>query len=215
MKVLVIDDHPIVIQGCRRLLEDMGVEEIYVAASLSEGFRTYRQKRPDMIIVDLSMQAGALGGLSFIRRLRVHDERTPILVLSMHSDRMIVSRALEVGANGYLLKDTSSEEFLKAFRRVRDGLPYLNHELASQIAFMEARGDRNPLGRMTLRELQTLSLIAEGKPYISIAEELHVSYKTVVNTSAQLKAKLGVRTLPELMRIAIQHLPSNAGKPSV
>ena len=64
-----------------------------------------------------------------------------------------------------------------------------------------------------LRELQTLSLIAEGKPYISIAEELHVSYKTVVNTSAQLKAKLGVRTLPELMRIAIQHLPANAGKP--
>jgi two-component system, NarL family, invasion response regulator UvrY len=77
---------------------------------------------------------------------------------------------------------------------------------------MEARGDRNPLSRMTLRELQTLSLIAEGKPYISIAEELHVSYKTVVNTSAQLKAKLGVRTLPELMRIAIQHLPSNVSR---
>jgi len=215
MKVLVSDDHPIVIQGCRRMLEDMGVDEIFVAATLSEGFRVYRQRRPDLIIADLSMQSGALGGLSFIRRLRVHDERTPILVLSMHSDRMIVSRALEVGANGYLLKDTSSEEFMKAFRRVRDGLPYLNHDLASQIAFMEARGDRNPLSRMTLRELQTLSLIAEGKPYISIAEELHVSYKTVVNTSAQLKAKLGVRTLPELMRIAIQHLPANASKPSM
>ena len=215
MKVLVIDDHPIVIQGCRRMLEDMGVDEIFVAATLSEGFRVYRQRRPDLIIADLSMQSGGLGGLSLIRRLRVHDERTPILVLSMHSDRMIVSRALEVGANGYLLNDTSSEEFMKAFRRVRDGLPYLNHDLASQIAFMEARGDRNPLSRMTLRELQTLSLIAEGKPYISIAEELHVSYKTVVNTSAQLKAKLGVRTLPELMRVAIQHLPANASKPSL
>jgi two-component system invasion response regulator UvrY len=215
MKVLVIDDHPVVIQGCRRLLEDMGVEEILVAASLSEGFRIYRQKRPDMIIVDLSMQSGALGGLSFIRRLRIHDESTPVLVLSMHSDRMIVSRALEVGANGYLLKDTSSEEFAKAFRRVRDGQPYLNHELASEIAFREARGDSNPLSRMSLRELQTLSLIAEGKPYIAIAEELHVSYKTVVNTSAQLKVKLGVRTLPELMRIAIQHLPSSASKPNL
>ncbi|MFN3625144.1 MAG: response regulator [Hyphomicrobium sp.] len=215
MKVLVIDDHPVVIQGCRRLLEDMGVEEILVAASLSEGFRIYRQKRPEMIIVDLSMQSGALGGLSFIRRLRIHDETTPVLVLSMHSDRMIVSRALEVGANGYLLKDTSSEEFAKAFRRVRDGQPYLNHELASEIAFREARGDSNPLSRMSLRELQTLSLIAEGKPYIAIAEELHVSYKTVVNTSAQLKVKLGVRTLPELMRIAIQHLPGSASKPSL
>jgi two-component system invasion response regulator UvrY len=212
MKVLVVDDHPIVIQGCRRLLEDMNVEEVLVAASLSEGFRLYRQKKPDMIIVDLSMQSGALGGLSFIRRLRIHDERTPVLVLSMHSDRMIVSRALEVGANGYLLKDTSSEEFVKAFRQVRDGQPYLSHELASQIAFMEARGDRNPLSRMTLRELQTLALIADGRPYISIAEELHVSYKTVVNTCAQLKTKLGVRSLPELMRIAIQHLPAHVSK---
>jgi len=215
MKVLVIDDHPIVIQGCQRLLEDMGVEEVFLASALSEGFRIYRQKHPDMIIVDLSMQSGALVGLSFIRRLRVHDERTRVLVLSMHSDRMIVSRALEVGANGYLLKDTSPEEFAKAFRRVRDGQPYLNHDLASEIAFMDARGDRNPLSRMTMRELQTLSLIAEGKPYIAIAEELHVSYKTVVNTSAQLKAKLGVRTLPELMRIAIQHLPTSPSKPGL
>lgn len=212
MKVLVIDDHPIVIQGCRRLLEDMGVSEILVAASPSDGFRLYRQKHPDMIIVDLSMQSGVLGGLSFIRRLRIYDERTPILVLSMHSDRMIVSRALEMGANGYLLKDTSSEEFIKAFRTVRDGGRYLGHELASQIAFMDARGQRNPLSRMSLRELQTISLIAEGKPYNAIAEELHVSYKTVVNTCAQLKSKLGARSLPELMRIAIQHLPSNLNK---
>jgi DNA-binding NarL/FixJ family response regulator len=212
MQVVVIDDHPIVIQGCRRLLEDLGVEEIHNASSLSEGFRLYRQKQPDVIIVDLSMQSGALGGLTFIRRLRIHDEKTPILVLSMHADPVIVSRALEVGANGYILKDTSSEEFMKAFKRVRDGHTYLNHELASQIAFMEARGNRNPLSSMSLRELQTLTLIAEGKPYISIADELHVSYKTVVNTCATLKTKLGVRTLPELMRIAIQHLPATVSK---
>ena len=67
MSVLVIDDHPIVIQGCRRMLEDLGVSEVHVASSLAEGFRLYRQKRPEMIIVDLSMQSGALGGLSFIR----------------------------------------------------------------------------------------------------------------------------------------------------
>jgi DNA-binding NarL/FixJ family response regulator len=212
MQVLVIDDHPIVIQGCRRLLEDMGAEEIHHAASLAQGFRIYRQKRPDVIIVDLSMRSRALGGLSFIRRLRIHDARTPIRVFSMHADPVIVSRALEVGANGYLLKDTSSEEFIKALRKVHAGLPYLSHELASQIAFMEAQGNRSPLKAMTLRELQTLLLIAEGKPYIAIAEELHVSYKTVVNTCARLKSKLGVRTLHELMRIAIQHLPSAVGK---
>jgi two-component system, NarL family, invasion response regulator UvrY len=212
-RVLIIDDHPIVLQGCRQLLEDAGVTEILEAQSLTDGFRLYRNQKPDVIIVDLAMRTGALGGLSFIRRLRLHDNTTPILVFTMHSDPVIVSRALELGATGYVLKDTSSEEVVRAFRRVRENRPYIGHDLASEVAFMEARGTSNPLKKMTVRELQTLALIAEGKPYGVIAEQLHVSYKTVANTCTQLKAKLGVRTLAELMRIAIQHLPSPSMKP--
>ena len=123
-----------------------------------------------------------------------------------------ISSLSHLGATGYVLKDTSSDEVLKAFQRVRENRPYLSHDLASEVAFMEARGTTNPLRRMTVRELQTLALVAEGKPYGVIAENLHVSYKTVANTCTQLKAKLGVRTLPELMRIAIQHLPSATAK---
>jgi two-component system invasion response regulator UvrY len=108
-RVLVIDDHPIVLQGCRQLLEDAGVEQIVQAQSLADGFRLYRAQKPDVIIVDLAMRTGALGGLSFIRRLRLHDQKTPILVFTMHSDPVIVSRALEVGATGYVLKDTSPD----------------------------------------------------------------------------------------------------------
>jgi len=211
-RVLVIDDHPIVLQGCRQLLEDVGVKHVHQAQSLADGFRAYRTQKPDVIIVDLAMHSGSLGGLSFIRRLRLHDPNTPILVFTMHSDPVIVSRALEVGATGYVLKDTPPEEVQTAFQRVRENRPYLSHDLASEVAFMEARGTTNPLRRMTVRELQTLALVAEGKPYGVIAEHLHVSYKTVANTCTQLKAKLGVRTLPELMRIAIQHLPAANGK---
>jgi two-component system invasion response regulator UvrY len=211
-RVLVIDDHPIVLQGCIRLFEDAGATQIHQAQSLAEGFRMYRRHKPEIIIADLAMRTGALGGLSLIRRLRIHDEKTPILVFTMHSDPVIVSRALEVGATGYVLKDAPSEEVVKAFNKVRAGTPYLSHDLAADVAFMEARGKSNPLRAMTLRELQTLALIAEGKPYGAIAEELNVSYKTVANTCAQLKTKLGVRRLPELMRIAIQHLPSASGR---
>ena len=212
-RVLVIDDHPIVLQGCRQLLEDVGVDDIVQAQSLADGLILYRKHKPDVIIVDLNLGPGALGGLSFISRLRLHDQRTPILVFTMHSDPAIVRRALEVGATGYLLKDTPSEEVLKAFETVREGRPYLSHDLATEVAFMEARGTTNPLGPMTVRELQTLALVAEGKTFKVIAERLHVSYKTVANTCTQLKAKLGVRTLPELMRIAITHLPSAAARP--
>lgn len=206
-QVLVIDDHPIVLQGCKQLLEDAGVDNVVQAQTLVEGFRLYRSQRPDVIVVDLTMGPGTLGGLTFISRLRSHDQLTPVLVFTMHSDPVIVSRALEVGATGYVLKDASWDEVLNAFRAVREGKPYLSHHLASEVAFMEARGTTNPLRRMTMRELQTLAFLAEGKPYGVIAEHLHVSYKTVANTCTRLKAKLGVQTLPELMRVAIQHLP--------
>ncbi len=213
MQVLVIDDHPIVLEGCRQLLKYAGAKRIVQSQSLADGFRLYRAKKPDLIIVDLAMRTGSLGGLSFIRRLRLHDTRTPILVFSMHNDPFIVSRALKIGANGYILKDTSGEEILKALEKLREGTPYLSHELASEVAFMEARGrTSNPLQSVTVRELQILSLLAEGQPYTQIAKNLHVSYKTVANTCSQLKVKLGVHSLPELMRVAIEHLPAARGK---
>jgi len=127
---------------------------------------------------------------------------------------MIIRRALEAGATGYLLKDAPSEEFLKAFNTVRSGRPYLSHEVASEIAFSETRLNASPLQALTVRELQTLALIAEGKSYGVIAEELNISYKTVANTTSQIKMKLGARSLPELMRIAIQHLPGPSGRRS-
>ena len=121
---------------------------------------------------------------------------------------MIIRRALQAGATGYLLKDAPSDEFLKAFDTVRSGRPYLNHQVASEIAFNETSTSANPLQALSVREIQTLSLIAEGKSYGVIAEELRVSYKTVANTTSQIKMKLGVRSLPELMRVAIQYMPA-------
>jgi len=207
-QVLIVDDHPVVLQGCGRIFEDAGIENILLASSFSQAFRLYRQHKPDVVVVDLAIGSLALSGLSFVRRLRIHDRKTPILVLSMHNDPMIVGRALSLGANGYVLKDTAADELMKAFAKVRDGLPYLSHELASSIAFMEARDKTNPIRSLTMRELQTLELVADGKPYGSIADELGVSYKTVVNTISNIKSKLGAKSLPELMRIGINHLPN-------
>jgi two-component system, NarL family, invasion response regulator UvrY len=209
-RVLLIDDHPIVLQGCKKLLEGAGADEVDQAQSASEGFRIYRRQKPDVIVVDLAMQAGALSGLSFIRRLRRVDSETPVLVLTMHRDPMVVGRALELGASGYVLKDAPPEEVVRAFQKVRDGKSYLSHDLASDVVFSRLREKTNRLERLTPRELQTLTLVAEGKPYGEIAEELEVSYKTVANICTQLKTKLGARTRPELMRIAIQYLPETA-----
>jgi two-component system invasion response regulator UvrY len=204
--VLIIDDHPIVLQGCRRLLQDAGVETVLDARDVASGYRSYLRHSPDVVIVDLAMQGSGLGGLPLIRRIRAHDPRTRILVFSMHSDPIIVARALEAGATGYVLKDTSSEELVKAFGQVRAGAPYLSSDMAMQVALVQTGVRRNPLGDLTPRELETLSLLAQGKPYGKIADELKVSYKTVVNTCSQLKQKLDARNLPELIRMAVQLL---------
>jgi DNA-binding NarL/FixJ family response regulator len=211
--VVVVDDHPIVLQGCRRMLEDAGVEVILEAPDAITGYKLCRRHRPDVAIVDLAMQEGGLSGLPLIRRIRTYDPRVRILVFSMHSDPIIVARALEAGACGYVLKDTSSEDFLKAFKAVIASGAYLSHDLALQVALVRTSARIDPLAQLTPRELQTLSLLAKGKPYGHIADELSVSYKTVVNLSSQLKHKLEVRNLPELIRAAVHLLGARTNPP--
>lgn len=210
--VLIIDDHPFVLQGCARILEDANLARVVPASTLADGFRQYRTHAPQLIIVDLSIKSAMLGGLSFVRRLRLHDKKTPILVLSMHKDPMIVRRALDLGATGFVLKDAPSDEFLSAFHHARQGKAYLSHDVASDIVFSAAKSTSSPFQSLTLRELQMLQLLADGKPYGTIAQELNVSYKTVANTCSLIKSKLGARSLPELMRIALKHLPE---RPSI
>jgi two-component system, NarL family, invasion response regulator UvrY len=205
-EVLVVDDHPIVRQGCRRMLEDAGVPTVHEAQDVESGFKLYRQHRPDVVIVDLAMQGSGLSGLALIERINAHNPAARILVFSMHSDPIIIARALAAGATGYVLKDTSPGELIKAFEKIRSGTHYLSEELAMQVALVHAPARQSPLAELTPRELQTLSLLAEGKPYGRIADELNVSYKTVVNVCAQLKQKLDAHNLPELIRSAVQLL---------
>ncbi|MGH6858627.1 MAG: response regulator transcription factor [Phyllobacterium sp.] len=208
-RVLLIDDHPIVLQGCRQLLQDAGISDILEASTAVAGYRLFLRGKPDVVAVDLALQGNKLGGLDLCRRMRAHDRRVPILVFSMHSDPFIVNRALAAGATGYVLKDAGPKDFLDAFEAVRARRPYLNHQLALEVAMLGARRNSSPLADLSPRELQALTLLAEGKPYGQIANDLNVSYKTVANTFSQLKGKLGARNLPELIRMAIQNVSSS------
>jgi two-component system, NarL family, invasion response regulator UvrY len=205
-RVLIIDDHPIVTQGCRQLLENARVTEIYEARDIADGYGQYRAHRPDVIILDLTIGKNELGGISFTQRLRRRDRQTPILVFTMHDDPLIVGRALTMGATGYVLKDGPLNELSRAFVEVCHGRTYVSPCLLP-LASGDKRGAVNPLGRLNQRELETLMLLVEGKPYRAIAELMFVSCTTVATTSARVKAKLGVNTLPELMRAGLRYLP--------
>jgi two-component system, NarL family, invasion response regulator UvrY len=204
--VLIIDDHPIVLQGCRRVLEDAGMGPVLTASDIVAGYRLWRRHEPDVAVVDLAIQGKGLAGIDLIRRIRAHKARAHVLVLSMHNDAMIVARSLEAGATGYVLKDTSSEQLVKAVQQVATGAPYLDGELAMKVAMIGSGRAGNRLSDLTPRELQVLSLLADGKPYDRIASELNVSYKTIVNVSSQLKQKLQAGNLPELISTAVKLL---------
>jgi two-component system, NarL family, invasion response regulator UvrY len=206
-KVLVVDDHPIVLQGCRRILEDAGGATVFEASDVATGYELFRSHKPDVVVIDLSMRDIGLGGLSLIRRISGDDRRVPILVLSMHRDPTLVFQALEAGAVGYVLKDTATEELLRAIQEVQRGSRYLSHSLAIEVAVSRVPSRSQSLADLTSRELDALALLAKGKTYTHIAQELNVSYKTVVNISWQLKKKLDVDNLPALVQKAMQLLP--------
>jgi two-component system, NarL family, invasion response regulator UvrY len=205
-KILVIDDHPIVLQGCRRLLEDAGFTTVLDAGDATAGYELFCRHLPDVVIVDLSLRENGLGGLSLIERINSRDPRARILALSMYRDPAIVAHALKAGASGYILKDTAPEDLLDGIRTIQEGNSYLSPGLALQVALASACSRQKSLGELTPRELETLTLLAAGKSYTSIAEELNVGYKTVVNTASHLKRKLDAHSLPALVRKAAQLL---------
>ena len=205
--VLIVDDHPVVPQGCRRILQDAGITTVLEASDTATGYELFRNHRLDLGVIDLSMRDDGLGGMSLIRRINADDRRFPILVLSMHRVSTIVLQALEAGALGYVLKDTATEDLLKAVAEVQRGNRYLSHSLAIEVAVARMPPRSPSLADLTPRELDALILLAKGKTYSRIAEELRISYKTVVNVSVQLKKKLDVNTLPALVQRAVQLFP--------
>jgi two-component system, NarL family, invasion response regulator UvrY len=124
----------------------------------------------------------------------------------MHKDPIVVARALEAGASGYILKDAAPEDLLNAIQTTQEGNLYLPDDLAIGVARISASSRQNPLSELTSRELETLTLVAQGKSYSRIAEELNVTYKTVANIGSHLKRKLEADNLSALVRKAVQLL---------
>lgn len=209
VRILIVDDHPIVVTGLRRLLHDAGWADVDHTSSFAKAFRRCRRSRPDAVVIDLSMNAGGLAGLSFVRRLRRFDRDVPILVLTMHNDPIIARAALRTGANGYVVKDTSPEEVVQGLTAVLDGHPYVSRVLASDLAFLKARQPASSaIDALSSRERHVLSMLAEGKTYAQIADNLALSYKAVAHICNRLKPKLGVRSLQELTHFALQNFPT-------
>ena len=202
MKVLIVEDHPIVRNGLRRLLAAEGELEIREAANGKEALSIFREQRPGLVILDVNLPG--IGGLEVIARLKIADPNARVLVLSMHDDEIHVTRALQAGAAGYVSKNAPPDEILEAIRRVAAGHTYLEHEIAEELAFSSVRTSWHPLKDLSSRDLEVLRLLAKGCTLPQIADTVGISYKTAANNCSQIKAKLRAATTADLVRLAIQ-----------
>jgi two-component system invasion response regulator UvrY len=200
MKVLLVDDHAIVRDGLKRLLADLDADEILEASTGRAALTLARSERPELVILDLNLPD--LGGLEVLGRLLREDRDLRILVLTMHAEPLYASRALQAGAKGYVSKAAAPAEIVAAVRAVARGEGYVEAKVAQAIAL--GGGPRAPLDNLSLRDLETLRLLAEGKSLGEIADALGIAYKTAANGCTQLKEKLGVSRTGELIRMAVE-----------
>jgi two-component system, NarL family, invasion response regulator UvrY len=214
MKVLIVDDHPIVRAGLRRLLAVEPAAEVCEAAEGKDALDALREQRPTLVILDLNLPG--LGGIEVIVRLKIADPQVPILVLSMHDDYIHVTRALQAGAAGYVSKNAPPEELLEAARRVASGHTYIEHEIAEGLVFSNLRMPLHPLDDLSTRDLEMLRLLAQGNTLPQIADTLGIAYKTAANSLSRIKTKLGASGTADLIRIAIRSglLDRDAGLPA-
>jgi two-component system, NarL family, invasion response regulator UvrY len=204
MKILIVDDHPIVRAGVRRLLAGNPDGEIAEAASAQEALTLAKTFQPDLLVLDLNLPG--MGSFDIIARLTRETRPPQILVLSMHEDPVYAKRALEAGANGYVSKNAPVAQIVEAVARLADGQTFMSDELAQQLASWNSRPSSHPLHHLSRRDLEILRLLAEGRNIQQIADALQIGYKTVANNSSLIKAKLGIKRTAELIRFATREL---------
>jgi DNA-binding NarL/FixJ family response regulator len=201
-RILIVDDHPVVVSGCRSLFASDDSVKIDEASDAKSGYRAYVQKRPNVAVIDIRLPD--VFGFELMRRIRKDDPGARIIMFSMNEDPAFVVRAIEMGAQGYISKSDDPRLFAKAVRKVAAGDKFISPHLAEAVTFMGAAIKANPSAQMNARELEILRLLGRGSKIVEVADALGISYKTVANTTSLLKQKLGAKNHSDLVRIAVE-----------
>ena len=204
IRILLVDDHAVVREGYRRLLEQ--TEDIRVLAEAGNGEDAYRlfcELRPRVVVMDISLPR--ISGIEVTRRMVARDPGARVLVFSMHEDVVFASRALAAGARGYIAKSAAPEVLVEAIRRIAAGQRYVDHGMAQRLALQRVGSEPDPVSVLTEREFEVFRLLAQGQPVNEIAGILNLTAKTVANHQSALRQKLGIDNAAQLVRLAARH----------
>jgi two-component system invasion response regulator UvrY len=202
--VLLVDDHAVVREGYRRLLErtpDIAV--VAEAGSGDEAYRAFVEHAPAVVVMDINLPG--VGGIETARRMLARESQARILMFSMHEDVVFPSRALQTGARGYVTKSSAPEVLVEAVRLVAAGKLYISHDMAQELAVQMLPGHETPLQALSAREFEIFRLLVGGHSVAEIAKLLSLSYKTVANHQSSIRQKLDVTNTAQVVRLAMAH----------
>jgi len=204
IRVLLIDDHPVVRTGYKRLLlQEPGLEVVAEATNADEGYQAFQLHLPDVTVTDVSMPG--MGGLSLLQKILQRQSDAKVLVCSMYDSPQLVQRALDSGAQGFVSKNAEPEELVRAVQAVYIGQHYLSHGLHTEISSGEFALESQRIASLSTREYEIFRLLALGHTIAECADVLFISQKTVSNNQTQIKEKLHLETMTALVHLAQRH----------
>jgi two-component system, NarL family, invasion response regulator UvrY len=205
MKVLLVDDHPIVRQGIKQILSQVRtITDVGEAETAEEAMDKIRHEQWDIIILDINLPDRS--GFDLLKELRRAFPELPIVMLTLHAEEQFAVRSLRAGASGYLTKEASPEELIRAVQRAATGRRYISPALAQKVALGWDSGlAQSPHDTLSDREFQVLRMIASGQTATEIAENLLLSVKTISTYRSRILEKLNLQTNAEIIRYAIEH----------
>jgi len=211
-RVLLIDDHAVVREGYRRLLERaQGMAVVGDAGGGVEGYRRFVELAPDVVVMDISLPD--VSGIETLRRMRARDPGAKVLMFSIHDEAIFARRALEGGACGYVSKASAPELLVAAVRAVARGERFVSPDVAAALEPGGGDTEHDRLGALSTREFEILLLLVRGRAVDDIARRLSLSDKTVANYQTAIRHKLGARTPAELVHVALRSGLLQAGAP--
>jgi DNA-binding NarL/FixJ family response regulator len=201
VKVYLVDDHAVVREGYKHLLEKANIKVVAEATSGEEAYLNYEAIKPDVVIMDLSMPG--MGGIETIKKILAKDKHAKILAFSMHDDVVFCSRAMQAGASGYVTKSSAPNVLVEAVFAVVANKKFISHDLAHTIATQRLKPD-SALDSLTPREFEVFRLLAKGLSLEEVANTLNLNYKTIANHQTHLLQKLHVENRSQLVLAAIK-----------
>ena len=204
IRVLLVDDHPVVRAGYARFLAlDSHITVVAEAACATTGYIAYLQCLPDVTITDVSMPH--VGGLELLRKIKQRDASAKVLMCSMYNSHSLIRGALEGGAIGFVTKNSPPENLVTGVMAANSGKQYLSDDLCMNQFHREADDEADRISQLSLRELEIWRLLAQGCSPAECAERLSISLKTVANNQTHIKEKLGVTNTAALVHLAQRH----------